>query len=190
MTEEQRDGGRYDERGAYGGRLPGVTRPRPRVRSPGHRVLPGTAPLRPPGAGTATAEHPAGPYPTTTLPPTMVPTERPRRGRGMGAVVAAALIVRASSAAERASAVPTRPALRPRRQRHPPCRIEASASATAAAATNGTVSDGPAAKAMPSTVDIRVALAQGSAEGSGVVLTADGARRHEQPRRAGNANGR
>jgi putative serine protease PepD len=47
------------------------------------------------------------------------------------------------------------------------------ASATAAAATNGTVS-AAAAKAMPSTVDIRVALAQGSAEGSGVVLTADG----------------
>jgi putative serine protease PepD len=47
------------------------------------------------------------------------------------------------------------------------------ASATAAAATNGTVS-AAAAKAMPSTVDIRVTLAQGSAEGSGVVLTADG----------------
>lgn len=47
------------------------------------------------------------------------------------------------------------------------------ASATTAAATNGTVT-AAAAKAMPSTVDIRVTLAQGTAEGSGVILTADG----------------
>ena len=47
------------------------------------------------------------------------------------------------------------------------------ASASNAAATNGTVA-AAAAKAMPSTVDIRVTLAQGTAEGSGVILTADG----------------
>ncbi|RTL62677.1 MAG: PDZ domain-containing protein [Pseudonocardiaceae bacterium] len=47
------------------------------------------------------------------------------------------------------------------------------ASASNAAATNGTVA-AAAAKATPSTVDIRVTLAQGTAEGSGVILTADG----------------
>ncbi|GEL22457.1 hypothetical protein PSU4_14110 [Pseudonocardia sulfidoxydans NBRC 16205] len=47
------------------------------------------------------------------------------------------------------------------------------ASASNAAATNGTVA-AAAAKATPSTVDIRVNLAQGTAEGSGVILTADG----------------
>jgi putative serine protease PepD len=44
---------------------------------------------------------------------------------------------------------------------------------SAAAAAPGSVA-GAAQKAMPSTVDLRVQLAQGVAEGSGVVLTADG----------------
>jgi putative serine protease PepD len=44
---------------------------------------------------------------------------------------------------------------------------------TAAATTPGSVA-AAAQTAMPSTVDIRVSLAQGSAEGSGVILTADG----------------
>jgi putative serine protease PepD len=43
-----------------------------------------------------------------------------------------------------------------------------------APASNGTVA-GAAAAAMPSTVDIRVVTSQGVAEGSGVILTADGA---------------
>ena len=48
------------------------------------------------------------------------------------------------------------------------------APATAASATvPGTVA-AAAQKAMPSTVDIRVTMAQGAAEGSGVILTADG----------------
>jgi putative serine protease PepD len=45
---------------------------------------------------------------------------------------------------------------------------------TSAPASNGTVA-GAAAAATPSTVDIRVSTGQGTAEGSGVVLTADGA---------------
>ncbi|NMH91741.1 PDZ domain-containing protein [Pseudonocardia bannensis] len=48
------------------------------------------------------------------------------------------------------------------------------ASATTTAVTNGTVA-GAAATATPSTVDIRVETGQGTAEGSGVVLSADGA---------------
>ncbi|AEA23828.1 trypsin-like peptidase domain-containing protein [Pseudonocardia dioxanivorans] len=47
------------------------------------------------------------------------------------------------------------------------------ASTSNVAAVNGTVA-AAAAKAMPSTVDIRVAMAQGEVEGSGVVLTSDG----------------
>jgi putative serine protease PepD len=49
-----------------------------------------------------------------------------------------------------------------------------SSSAGTAPVSNGTVA-GAAAAAAPSTVDIRVATARGSAEGSGIVLTADGA---------------
>jgi putative serine protease PepD len=47
------------------------------------------------------------------------------------------------------------------------------ASNTSSVQTNGTV-QAAAAKASPSTVDIRVTTAQGSAEGSGVILTSDG----------------
>jgi putative serine protease PepD len=49
------------------------------------------------------------------------------------------------------------------------------APATAATAPAAGTVAGAAAAALPSTVDIRVTMAQGSAEGSGVVLTADGA---------------
>lgn len=49
----------------------------------------------------------------------------------------------------------------------------ASSPAAPSAPADGTVA-GAAAKAMPSTVDIQVRTAQGTAEGSGVVLTADG----------------
>lgn len=52
--------------------------------------------------------------------------------------------------------------------------LTSSPSTPAANAEPGTVA-GAAAIATPSTVDIRVAMAQGTAEGSGVVLTADGA---------------
>jgi putative serine protease PepD len=49
----------------------------------------------------------------------------------------------------------------------------ASSASNAANTVPGSVA-AAAAKAMPSTVDIQVALAQGTAEGSGVILTADG----------------
>ncbi len=48
------------------------------------------------------------------------------------------------------------------------------ASTTVAAVANGTIA-AAAQQAIPSTVDIRVPVAQGIAEGSGVILTADGA---------------
>jgi putative serine protease PepD len=56
----------------------------------------------------------------------------------------------------------------------PTTTLTSSPSTPAAAAEPGTVA-GAAAIATPSTVDIRVSTAQGTAEGSGVVLTADGA---------------
>jgi putative serine protease PepD len=56
----------------------------------------------------------------------------------------------------------------------PGAQLVTSPSAPAAAAEPGTVA-GAAAIATPSTVDIQVPLAQGAAEGSGVVLSADGA---------------
>ena len=174
MTEEQRDGGRYDERGAYGGGTgsPGAYSPGPQStgpQSPG-TAYPGYGAAGASWGGTATAERPAGPYPTATLPPAMVPTERPRRGRGMGAVVAAALIaglVGGGAGFGGAYALLDD-------QARTPALGSVAASTGTAPASNGTVA-GAAATAAPSTVDIRIVTSQGVAEGSGVILTADGA---------------
>jgi putative serine protease PepD len=119
-------------------------------------------------AGTATAERPADPYPTATL-----PVERRRGGRGLAGVVTAALIAGlvgggagfggAYALLEHDRPASTAPALG-----------SVPAPSGAMPATNGTVA-GAAAAASPSTVDIRVVTSQGVAEGSGVILTADGA---------------
>ena len=96
--------------------------------------------------------------------------EKPRRSRAMVGIVAAALIAgivggglgfggayvlldRGSGATLTQSA--------------------ASSASNAANTAPGSVA-AAAAKAMPSTVDIQVSLAQGTAEGSGIILTADG----------------
>ena len=158
MNDEQRDGGRYDEQDV------GVPDPRsPGAGQPGYGAYQG------PWGATATAERPTGPYPTTTFPP--LPAERPKRSRGMGAVVAAALIAGlVGGGAGFGGAY----ALLDDQARTPALGSVAATTGTAAPASNGTVA-GAAAAAAPSTVDIRVVTAQGVAEGSGVILTADGA---------------
>jgi putative serine protease PepD len=204
MTDEQRDGGRYDEQGpvgpgaAPGSGTPGAEVPTAGVPGTGHPApgLPGAAgypgPAHPgagsygsygspaysgyggygaaPGwGGTATAERPADPYPTVTL-----PTEKPRRGRGMTGVVAAALIaglVGGGAGFGGAYALLDNSA---RISASTPALGSVPATGGTAPASNGTVA-GAAAAAMPSTVDIRVVTSQGVAEGSGVILTADGA---------------
>ena len=174
MSDEQRDGGRYDERGAYGGGTGSPGPYSPGSQSPGPQgpgtAYPGYGAAGASWGGTATAERPAGPYPTATLPPAMVPTERPRRGRGMGAVVAAALIaglVGGGAGFGGAYALLDD-------QARTPALGSVAASTGTAPASNGTVA-GAAATAAPSTVDIRIVTSQGVAEGSGVILTADGA---------------
>ena len=172
MSDEQRErgGDRPDEAGRHG-----------HARDP---VLPGTAAYGPPPpqghgrvygasygnwgapAGPVTDDGPAGLQPTATL-----PVERPRRRRGMTGVVTAALLAGlvgggagfggAYVLLERGGPVASAPAL-------------GSVPAATAPASNGTVA-GAAAAAAPSTVDIRVATTSGAAEGSGVILTADGA---------------
>ena len=120
-------------------------------------------------AGTATQEPPpVDPHPTATF-----PAERPRRGRGVTAVVTAALLAGlvgggagfggAYALLEHERPTASTPALG-----------SVAASGGTAPASNGTVA-GAAAAAAPSTVDIRVLTGQGAAEGSGIILTADGA---------------
>jgi putative serine protease PepD len=131
-------------------------------------VPPGVGPYgqgAPAWGATATAERPGDPHPTVTL-----PAQR-RRGRGMAGVVTAALLAGlvgggagfggAYALLDGGSRVAT-PAL------------GSVAASPSAPASNGTVA-GAAAAASPSTVDIRVSTGQGAAEGSGVILTADGA---------------
>ena len=126
-----------------------------------------------PGTGTATTERPRDPYPTASF-PAAPPAERTRRGgRGMAGVVTAALIAGlvgggAGFGGAYALLGDERPAA------SAPALGSVPASTGTAPASNGTVA-GAAAAAAPSTVDIRVITSQGVAEGSGVVLTADGA---------------
>ncbi len=97
--------------------------------------------------------------------------EKPRRQRGMGTVVAAALIagiVGGGAGFGGAYALLGNGSSGTTLTQSP-----ASAASNAANTVPGSVA-AAAAKAMPSTVDIQVALSQGTAEGSGVILTADG----------------
>jgi putative serine protease PepD len=119
-----------------------------------------------PGA-TTTAEPPHDPYPTATL-----AAERPARRRGMAGVVTAALLAGlvgggAGFGGAYALLEHERPAATAALGSVP-------APSGSAPVSNGTVA-GAAAAAAPSTVDIRVITQQGVAEGSGVILTADGA---------------
>jgi putative serine protease PepD len=169
MSDEQRDRDRQDDEQAVGTAGPDGAR----AGSPGYGGYPADAAWARPGGGTATAERPLGlgahdwSHDTAVL-----PVERLRRSRGMAGVVTAALIAglvgggagfggayvlldsRAATSTSALGSAPARTATAP----------AAAGSVAAAAAT-----------ASPSTVDIRVASGQGTAEGSGVILTADGA---------------
>lgn len=129
------------------------------------------------GAGTATYPHtgPAhlaagGPPPWGPLPGPATPgPDRPRQPRTMTAVVTAALIaglVGGGAGFGGAYALlDDGPA---------GTQLVTSPASPASNTEPGTVT-AAAATAAPSTVDIRVSLAQGAAEGSGVILSADGA---------------
>jgi putative serine protease PepD len=168
MTDEQRDGGRFDVRPGgttYGAGSPG---PDPYGYGAARPDWARSDQARPEWAGTATTNRLEDPHPTATLP---APPQH-RRSRGMTGVVTAALLAGlvgggagfggAYALLEHGSATAA------------PALGSVSAPGGTAPASNGTVA-GAAAAAMPSTVDIRVATSQGAAEGSGVILTADGA---------------
>ena len=203
MKTSSASGGRYDEQGpvgpgaAPGPTAPGAEHPGAGVPGAGHPAagFPGTgyparripAPARtaptvpPPTADTArppggaAPRRPSGPPIPTHAPSRCPPAERPRRGRGMTGVVD-------RRADRRTGRRRRRLRWRVRAARADSARISAStpalgsvpATGGTAPASNGTVA-GAAAAAMPSTVDIRVVTSQGVAEGSGVILTADGA---------------
>jgi putative serine protease PepD len=131
--------------------------------------------------GASGAAEPPGPYPgapnggpafgppVDSGSPTLLAPRPPRRSRTMSGIVAAALVAGligggvgfggAYALLDGGTAAPSL--------------SSSPASPGAAAAAPGSVA-AAAQKAMPSTVDIRVQLGQGIAEGSGVVLTADG----------------
>lgn len=134
--------------------------PRPQVY-PGTGPAPGTPYPPSPGAPYGGAPHSGGPHDTG---------ERPRRPRAMTGIVAVALVaglVGGGVGFGGAYAVlGNRPAA--------PVLTSAPPASNASSVTPGSVA-AAAATAMPSTVDIRVSTGQGTAEGSGVLLTADGA---------------
>jgi putative serine protease PepD len=124
----------------------------------------GAGPGVPPPGG----PYPGGPHPGFG-PPTMLAPRPPRPNRTMTGIVAAALIaglVGGGAGFGGAYALLDGGT--------------ASATLTSSPATSGATDAAPgsvaaaAQKAMPSTVDIRVQQGQGVAEGSGVILTADG----------------
>jgi len=136
----------------------------------------GDGPYRPYGAPRYGDAGPAWGTTATLDPPTYsAPTSvgRRRRGPGMSAVVTAALLAGlvgggtgfagAFALLDGDRAAATAPALG-----------SVPSTGGAAPAADGTVA-AAAAIASPSTVDIRVPVGQGAAEGSGVILTADGA---------------
>jgi putative serine protease PepD len=120
-----------------------------------------------------------GAYQTSAFPPPPSggyqygppPAQPPRKRRSMAGIVAAALVagVVGGGAAFAGAYTLTENHTVPTVLTSSP----ASPVSTQAAVAPGTVA-AAAAKAMPSTVDIRVNLSNGTAEGSGVILTADG----------------
>jgi putative serine protease PepD len=174
MTDEQRERGRDDQAGGPVGHAPGQGSFGAAPGTSGHpnsgygRLYGAGYPGWGAPVGTTTAERPPDPAATATL-----PVERPRRGRTMTGVVTAALLAGlvgggAGFGGAYALLGHDRPAAAA------PALGSVPAPSGAAPASNGTVA-GAAAAATPSTVDIRVITSQGVAEGSGVILTADGA---------------
>ncbi|NMI00774.1 S1C family serine protease [Pseudonocardia acidicola] len=129
------------------------------------------------GSAYGAASHSPGPYGgipynTAEQHTASLPADRPqRRSRPMIGIVAAALI---AGVVGGAAGFGGAYALLDSGSTSGTVLSSSPASATSAATTNGTVASA-ASKATPSTVDIRVDLAQGTAEGSGVILTSDGA---------------
>ena len=132
-----------------------------RGRRPGTATSMYPGPSQPAGGHPPYAPPPQGPYAPTP--------ERPRRQPRMLTTVTVAAVV---SALVGGGAGAGAYALLDEDGRG--AQLVTSPSTPAAAVEPGTVA-GAAAIATPSTVDIQVTLAQGSAEGSGVVLSADGA---------------
>ncbi|MBW0105492.1 trypsin-like peptidase domain-containing protein [Pseudonocardia sp. KRD-291] len=128
------------------------------------------------GHGSPTSTFPpyggSGAPPTSTYPPFGVgPTPPPRRPRrAMTGIVAAAL---AAGLVGGGVGFGGAYALMDTSGGGSTALSSASNPASASTPADGTVA-GAAAKAMPSTVDIQVRTAQGTAEGSGVILTSDG----------------
>ncbi|GAA1317488.1 S1C family serine protease [Pseudonocardia xinjiangensis] len=174
MSDEQREQGRDASASTDGPRTD--QHPVPSY-APGHEhtvpnsMGPGAMGPEAPGANPySTAAYPshAG-YPPYGAPAAAPAPGKQRRPRTMAGIVAAALVagvVGGGAAFGGAYALlgdqPVQTML-----------TSAPASPASTTATPGTVA-AAAQKAMPSTVDIRVNLAQGTAEGSGVILTADG----------------
>ena len=138
----------------------------PPPRSPWAPGQPSWSPWGTPGPG-ATGQNPY-------VPPTgggnTALMEKPGKPRGRTGIVVAALI--AGLVGGGAAGAGTF-ALLSRDGAGIPQLTQSAPASGAAATTSGTIA-AAAAKAAPSTVDIQVNLAQGSGEGSGVILTADG----------------
>lgn len=173
-------GERIDEQRADGPDIsPGAI---PAPRGSGYGSAYGYGPGSGPGYGATYGRAGYGPAwggpPTATLadpiPSGPAPAGHPRR-RGTGAAGLAAVALVAGLVGGGAGLGGAYALLeRDRPAAVAPALGSVPASTATAPASNGTVA-GAAAAAAPSTVDIRVATARGSAEGSGVVLTADGA---------------
>jgi putative serine protease PepD len=148
---------------AAGHEAPGAGYPGPGYQNPG--------PPAPPAGGSAWP--PSAPFGSTPYPPNGQHTavmEKPRKApRTMVGIVAAALIagvVGGAAGFGGAYALLDNGSSGPQLTQSP-------STSNASNAVPGSVA-AAATKAMPSTVDIQVNLAQGTAEGSGVILTADG----------------
>jgi putative serine protease PepD len=165
MTDEQRETGSDADAPTQ---APSTTPYRAEQRVP---AMAG-APSAPPTGGHPYGWHPSPGYagPTTPPPPgAPVPTPPgPRRRRPMSQVVVAAVV---AAVVAGAGGVGAGYALLDHGSGSSALTVAPAGSVTAPA--TGTVA-GAAATALPSTVDIKVALAQGTSEGSGVVLTAAG----------------
>ncbi|WP_051233413.1 S1C family serine protease [Pseudonocardia asaccharolytica] len=185
MNDEQRGQGRPDGTGEPD---------EPRIRQPSMPSTGGPAhdadkPAEPPGGWAGSQPYDAGPYGApwgTPQPPygfpgsarnepgrqtTTLPADPPRRRRPMVGIIAAALIAGlVGGGAGFGGAY----ALLDHDRGSGVVLSATPASGTTSPTTDGTVA-AAAAKALPSTVDIVVTMPQGTGEGSGVILTADGA---------------
>jgi putative serine protease PepD len=183
MSDEQRELGRdasastdrspTDQHPVPSYAMAGPGHGEPQQGLPSHETHPYHA--QQPPAQPAPGSYPGGMYPPPpggpySGPPTAPMPEKPRKQRTMTGIVAAALIAGiVGGGAGFGGAY----ALLDGGGSQGTVLGSSPATSNAVNAAPGTVA-AAAQKAMPSTVDIRVSLPQGTAEGSGVILTADG----------------